>query len=277
LKIFPVLLATLGMAAATRAGVVYDVAVRPVDESNLLRAAADSSVAGAIVTRYFVRDGVVRVGGPNAKTVFVFNDRTMWVIDNPTRTAHNLAHATLDQVAAHYADAVKQLEDSAAAAAPDARAAAQQKALDMKTASDRLLQRVIRQYRVTARFESVDGHACRIWEERERDAKRLELCVAPAATVPGGAELLGGMKTLSRFRQGADFALGVELGLSAWWPDFATVGGVPLLVREYKYDSVVSEIMLTGMREETLSPALFAVPEGYTALSGPEYAVWSVR
>lgn len=201
----------------------------------------------------------------------------MDVIDNTTHTVHVLAHATLDQVAAHYADAVKQLEIAAAAAPPDSRAEAEQKAADMRAASDRLLQRVARDYRVTVRFESVDGHACRIWEERERDAKRMELCVAPVGAVPGGAEILNGMKTLSRFRQGADFAFGVELGLSEWWPDFSTLGGIPLLVREYKYDSVVSEVMLTGMRQDTLNASIFAKPDGYRVLNGPDYATWYVR
>ncbi len=95
--------------------------------------------------------------------------------------------------------------------------------------------------------------------------------------VPGGAQILGGMKTLSRFRQGADFAFGVELGLSDWWSDFATLGGVPLLVREYKYDSVVSEVMLSGMREAPVASALFVPPEGYAVQNGPDYTLWYVR
>jgi hypothetical protein len=259
------------------AGVVYDVAIRSVGPTNLAVSAPESSAVGAVVTHYFVQDGRVRVGGPNAKIIYVFDDRTMDVIDNTTHTVHVLAHATLGQVAAHYAEAVKQLENAAATAPPDSRAEAEQKAVDMKAASDRLLQRVARDYRVTVRFESVDGHACRIWEERERDAKRMELCVAPVGAVPGGAEILSGMKTLSRFRQGADFAFGVELGLSEWWPDFSTLGGIPLLVREYKYDSVVSEVMLTGMRQDTLSASIFAMPDGYRVLNGPDYAMWYVR
>jgi hypothetical protein len=136
---------------------------------------------------------------------------------------------------------------------------------------------VPRDFKVTTRFESVDGRACRVWEEREQGAKRMELCVAPVGTVQGGAQILRGMKTLSRFRQGADFAFGVELGLSDWWPDFATLGGIPLLVREYKYDSLVSEVMLTGMHDTPISPSVFAVPEGYAVQNGPDYTVWYVR
>ena len=271
------LIALLLTPVLGHAGVVYDMAVRPLDQSNIAGQAPDSPAAGAVVTRYFVDGGQVRVGGPDAKTFYVFKDRTMEVIDNPARAVHVLKHATLGQVAAHYTDSVKQLENAAATAPSDTRAQAEQKAADMKAASDRLLQRVARDYRVTVRFESVDGHACRIWEEREQEAKRMELCVAPLAAVPGGAEILSGMKTLSQFRQGADFAFGVEFGLSEWWADFATLGGVPLLVREYRYDSVVSEVMLTGMRQSALSASLFAAPDGYTVQDGPDYAMWYVR
>ena len=256
------------------AGVVYQVAVRPVDDNNMALAAP---AAAPVVTQYFVEDGKVRVGGKNVKMAYLFKDRTMYVIDNSSRTVHVLKHATLNQVTAHYADAVQQLEAAAANASPDERAAAEQKAADMKAVSDRLRQPVPREYRVTVRFESVDGRACRVWEERESDAKRLELCVAPTATVPGGADILSGMKTLSQFRQGSDFAFGVEFGLSDWWADFASLGGLPLLVREYKYDSVVSEIMLTAMRQGVPSASQLDIPDGYQVQEGPDYVQWYMR
>jgi hypothetical protein len=269
-QVFVLLLAP----ALANAGVSYDVAVRPVDQTNIAFAAPTYT---PVVTQYFVEDGKVRVGGSNAKSIYVFKDRTMYVIDNPSRTVHVLKHATLSQVVAHYADAVKQLEDAAAGAPPNERAEAEQKAADMKIVSDRLRQPVPREYRVTVRFESVDGRACRIWEERENGAKRLELCVAPAATMPGGAEILSGMKTLSQFRQGSNFAFGVELGLSEWWPDIAKLGGVPLLVREYKYDSVISEVMLTAIRQAVPSASLLDLPDGYQMQEGPDYAQWYMR
>jgi hypothetical protein len=267
-------LALLVIPAMGNAGVVYDVAVRPLDQTNL---ALNAPSAAPVVTQYFVDDGNVRVGGPDAKSVYLFKDQTMYVIDHTARAVHVLRHATLSQVSAHYADAVKQLEAAAAVAAPEQRGAAEQKAADMKAVSDRLRQPVPRDYRVTARFESVDGHACRIWEEREGGAKHLELCVAPAAAVLGGAEILGAIKTLSQFRQGSNFALGVDFGLSEWWPDIARLGGVPLLVREYKYDSVVSEVMLSPLREGVPREKLLDLPDGYPVQDGPDYTQWYMR
>jgi hypothetical protein len=262
---------------SANAGVVYEVAIRAVDQSNIALVSPTAPVSAPVVTRYFTEDGKVRIGGANAKTVYVFKDRTMYVIDNTARIVHVLKHATLSQLAAHYADAVKQLEDAAASAPPDNRAEAQRKAADMKEVSDRMRQAVPRDYRVTVRFESVDGHACRIWEEREKDAKRLELCVAPTASVPGGAEILSAIQTLSQFRQGSNFAFGVDFGLSEWWQDIATLQGVPILIREYKYDSEISEMMLSAMSQGVQSAAQFDMPNGYQIQEGPDYTQWYMR
>lgn len=259
------------------AGVVYEVAMRPVDQSNIAPVSSAAPSSPPVVTQYFVEDGKVRIGGPKARRVYLFEDRTMYVIDNTARLVHVLKHATLNQLAAHYADAVRQLEAAAANAPPDERAEAQRKAADMKEVSERMRQPVPRDFRVTVRFESVDGHACRIWEELEKDAKRLELCVAPPATVPGGADILNGWKTLSQFRQGSNFAFGIEFGLSEWWPDFALLGGVPILIREYKYDSEVSETLLSAIRPGVPSGTQFDLPAGYQVQEGPDYTQWYPR
>jgi hypothetical protein len=259
------------------AGVTYDLAYRSVNQSTLEMSNSLAPGLGAIVTHYVVQDGKVRVGGPNAKTVYVFKDKTMYVIDNTAHAAHVLKHATLNQVLDHYSNSVKQLEQAAANAPPESREEAERKAADMRAVSDRMRVPVPRDYKVTVRFESVDGHACRIWEEREADAKRLELCIAPVGAIPGGADILSGMKTLSQFRQGSNFAFGVEFGVSEWWTDFALLGGVPILVREFKYDSQISEVMLSGMRQGEQASAQFDIPNGYQSIDGPDYTQWFVR
>ena len=254
------------------AGVVYDFNLQQVDQSNMaLRAPAAPLTA---VTRYFAEDGKVRVGGAGAKTVYLIEDRTVYAVDDGSQSIRVLKHATLSEVAAHYTDAVRQLQEAAATAPPENRAEAERKASDLKAASDRLLQPVPRAYGMTARFESVDGHPCRIWEERESGVKRLELCVAPTAAVPGGADLLNGMHVLSALRHGAQWALGVDLGLSDWWPDLVHLGGLPLLIREFKYDSLIREVTLTAIHPDTPSASLWDLPRGYRLEEGPDYSEW---
>ncbi len=270
----PLMLAQCVLAAAAggaqSGGTAYELASRAVDENLSLTGVAPAPA----VARYFVADGRVRIDAPTAKIVYLFTDQTMYVIDHPARTVHVLKHSTLNQVAAHYDETVRQLQAAAAAAPDGERAAAERKAADMKSVSDRQRQPVQRDFRVTVRFESVDGRACRVWEESEAGAKRFELCVAPVATVPGGVQILRGMKTLSLFRQGSEFALDIRLGLSDWWPDLARLGGVPLLIREYKYDSPVLEVMLNAIRDAPPSAASMELPQGYRLEEGPDYAQW---
>lgn len=252
------------------AGVAYDFSVQEVDQSNMAPASVGSPAPA--VTRYFVESGKVRVGAANAKTVYLFKDKTVYVIEDASRTIRVLKHATLSQVIAHYADAVRQLQEAAAAAAPEDRAAAERKVSDLKQASARLLASAPRAYAMTVRFESVDGHTCRIWEERESDEKRLELCVAPPAAVPGGPDILDAMHVLSAFRQGGKWALGVDFGLSDWWPDLVHLGGVPLLIREFKYDSLIREGTLTSIHPGSPSASLWDLPEGYKVEERSEYS-----
>ncbi len=252
------------------AGVTYDFSVQEIDQTNM--STASSGAPAPLVTRYFVDHGKVRVGAAGAKTVYLFEDQTLYAIDDASRSIRVLKHATLSQIAAHHADAVSRLEDAAAAAPPQERAEAERKAADLKAASERLIESVPREYAMTVRFESVDGHACRIWEEREGGVKRLEFCVAPTASVPGGAELLSGMNVMSAFREGGRRALGVDFGLSDWRPDLLHLGGVPLEIREFKYGSLVREVTLTSIRPGDPGASLWALPDGYRLEEDPGYS-----
>jgi hypothetical protein len=88
---------------------------------------------------------------------------------------------------------------------------------------------------------------------------------------------LAGLKTLSLFRQGSDFAFGIDFGLSDWWPDFATLGGVPILIREYKYDSEISETLLSSVRPGVAAASQFDLPDGYQLIQGPDYTQWYMQ
>src|SRR5580765_8564775 len=114
------------------AGVLYDIEVRPLDRTNMALASPGAPTAVPVVTQYFSDEGKVRVGGTNAKMVYLFKEGLMYAIDNSSRLVHVLKHATLSQVAAHYTDAVKQLQAAAAAAPADQRAEAERKAADMQ-------------------------------------------------------------------------------------------------------------------------------------------------
>jgi hypothetical protein len=259
------------------AGVVYQLSFQPVDQSLAAPTSGIDATPAPVLTEYFVDHANVRIGGQSAKTVFLFKAETMTVVDTTQRTCHVLQRATTAAFLTHYADEVRLLEEAAARAPADAREEAEQKAADMRAISERLQSPIERAYKVTVRFDAVDGRACRIWEERENGAKRLEICVAAAARVPGGAQILAGMKTLSRFHEGGQFAIGVDFGFSDWWPDFSLLGGVPLLIHEFKYDSIVAEIAIKGIRDNPSPAPSLEPPADCRLQDGPDYAQWYVR
>src|SRR5665213_2635870 len=196
------------ISGAAHAGVAYEL-----NQRSLTLQPSASHVA-----HYSIQDDKVRVAeASDAALVLIFKDQTIYILNNTLRSVVAQKYATLTQIAAKYADTVRHFEDAVATAPPDKRAMLEQSARQMKEDAGRRSQPVPRDYRITDRSESVDGHGCRIWEEHEMGAKRLELCVASLTTVPGGAEILRGMKSLSQYWNGSTIALGVTYGAGPWW------------------------------------------------------------
>jgi hypothetical protein len=146
---------------------------------------------------------------------------------------------------------------------------AQQIAAAMKAATQSQQHSLPADYAVTDRSESVDGRACRVWEEREGGATRVEFCVTSTQSVPGGPEILAGIKALCQYYHGSLFALGVEFGMRNPWPAIEKFHGVPILIREFRGGRAVTETRLSHMRPG-LSPGSFLdVPAGYPVHARP--------
>jgi hypothetical protein len=242
------------ISGAAHAGVVYDL--------------EEHSVNGGVtpppeLLQFTVQDDKVRVVAFDG-TITIVRDQTIYQINSPSRSVEAIKYATLSQLTARYANMGKQFEDALATASPDQRAWLEDMAREMKEEIERISQPMPRKYQITDRSESVDGHECRIWEERENGTKRLELCVASLTTTPGGAEILGGMKSLSQYWHGSPIALAAELGPGPWWTGIETLGGVPILIREFKDDAPIREAQLTAIHVEVPAASLFELPDGYS-------------
>jgi hypothetical protein len=213
--------------------------------------------------QYFVQDQQVRAGGPDTPMFYVFKDAKVYVVDQSSKTMQVVTSALVAQAADKMDERVTSLEASAASLPPDRRAILEKMAADLKSLNDSQRLPVPREFYVTDRSQSVDGHACRIWEAFEWKAKRFEFCVAPKSEVPGSADILGGMQLLSSYWQGSIFALGVKLGNAGWWDAIANLKGLPILVREFKDGSAVSETTLTAVRSGVSGGPLFDLPTDY--------------
>jgi hypothetical protein len=216
------------------------------------------------VAQYYVQDGAVRAGGLDQHSVYVFKDDKVYVMDNSAKTIQVVTSALVAQAADKMDERIASIKDSAAKLPPDKRAILDKMAADMQAVNDSRRLPVPRQYHLTERSDVVAGHACRIWEVFEWNAKHFEFCVAPAAAIAGGSEILRGMRLLSKYWQGSVFALGVKLGNAAWWPEIADLQGLPILIREFKDGSAVSETALTDIRGGVKDAAPLDLPTGYS-------------
>ncbi len=219
-----------------------------------------SSVSGA---QYFVQDGKVRAGGSDSPTVYLFRDSKVYVIDNSSRSIQVVTSGLVGQAADKMDERASLLADSAAKLPPEKRAVIEKMAADMKALNDSRRLPVPRDYRRTDRSEAVDGRACRIWEAYEWNAKRFEFCVAPTAAVLGGLDILRGIQVLSRYWQGSIFGLGVKLGNGEWWNGIAELQGLPILGREFKDGTAVSQTELSSIHAGIQAESLFDLPTGY--------------
>lgn len=249
------------ISAAAHAGVVYDLEDRSL---------GGSVTSAPLLVHFTIQDDNVRAAATSDATlVTIFKDQTIYQINNTSRSVHAFKYATLSQMAAKYADMGRQSEDALATAPPDKRAMLEDVVRELKEEVERTSQAVPRDYRITDRSESVDGHECRIWEVRENGTKRLELCVAPLTKVPGGAEILRGMKSLSQYWNGSAVALGVTFGRGPWWSGIEALGGVPILIREFKDGEPIRETRLTAIHVEVPSASVFDLPGGYPVQETP--------
>jgi hypothetical protein len=219
-----------------------------------------------MTSRHFVQDGTVRVDLVENR-VLIFKDQALYVVDNKARTFSGDSISTRDRILARTADQVRQIRAKAATAPPDQREKMEQGASSIEKFQTDTFKTVSRAYAATTNSEMVDGHECRIWTETQEGAKRLELCVVSVDTVRGGDDILAGMKILSQYPVfGSLQALGVQFGYGEWWTGIESLGGLPVLIREFEHGHVSLETTITNVHQERLSQSLFDIPDGYEKL-----------
>ena len=81
------------------------------------------------------------------------------------------------------------------------------------------------------------------------------------------------MRVLSGYFHGSLFAFGVEFGPVNVWPQIESLGGLPVVVREFKDGVAVSETTVTGARHISDSPGLFEIAPDYVIKEGAKGAL----
>jgi hypothetical protein len=211
------------------------------------------------IQRSYFQDGKFRVelGGADANRVTLFKDQAMYVINPVDKSYHVIDQATLQPLAARMAEARQRMEERIATMPPQQQEM-MRKMLEGSGAGPPA------QLTDAGRTEVVGGRTCHIWQRTRNGVVQSELCVVPAASLPGGAQLFQGLTSVSKFMDslGKVMPRGMTQG-DNFWADLMHTNGFPVMTREVLGGKATSETELTAIHQESLPPALFEVPAGY--------------
>lgn len=197
------------------------------------------------------------------RSSFILAGSTILIVNHTARTYQVLDEGTLRRIGERMAGARRQMEARMAQLPPEQRAMMQQMMGRAGGAGAAAAPRT--QYRRTARTETAAGIACTVWEGMDAGKKTSEVCVAPTARVPGGAELLAAMKQLGERMKSMTASMGINAHgmLQQGWNQLDALAGIPIIQRSFEGGRVTSSSVLKSMRPMAVPPATFAAPAGY--------------
>ncbi len=117
--------------------------------------------------------------------------------------------------------------------------------------------------RETSRTESSGGRACTVWEITVDGVKVRELCVIPADSVPGGAQILADMRQIGELIGERGLGETLQGSVAHSWTDLGLVDGIPILSRSFVSGHAAVEIQITAVRTEPVPFTAFDVPPGF--------------
>ncbi len=195
----------------------------------------------------------------------IFKDDALYVVDPAKKSYMVLDRATLAQLSERMAGLRAQLQSRLAALPPDQRAQIEKM---MGPAAGTGTPPAAQSVQQTSRTDAAAGISCTVWDVNEAGVKVRELCVAPVAAVPGGADLMALMKTFVAAIKQMTSSFGTLAGndlLSQAWSNFTAMDGVPLVTRTFAGGVATAESKLTSIRSESIPSSTFEVPADYTS------------
>jgi hypothetical protein len=190
----------------------------------------------------------------------IFKEDALYAVDPAKKSYMVMDRAVLAQLSERVAAARTQLQSRLATLPPEQRAKIEKL---LGRAGGGEAPPVAQSFQQTSRTDSVAGISCTIWEVSEASIKVRELCVAPAAAVPGVADLMVIMKT---------FVASIKQVMSNFGSiasndlfSFTAIDGVPLASRTFAGGVATEESKLTSLRAESIPASTFEVPADYTS------------
>jgi hypothetical protein len=223
--------------------------------------------AKPVLIRGYAQDGRLREEeGEGWSSVVITTAQTVITINIPARSYQLMDEETLTRIGtrerASYEKNVSQR------ARLPAKVRAMLELVDEQTQRALAMEKQPLDYRATDQHEVVAGFSCSIWDYYWRGSKEAEYCIAPPASIPGGAEWMAALRAQGDFYTNAGRWLGdpARLLFASTLPQAeapSRLNGVLLMSRTFQRGKAVSETRVTTERVEPLSSDLFVVSKGY--------------
>jgi hypothetical protein len=177
--------------------------------------------------------------------------------------------ARMNAMASQVSDAMSQMQEALAAMPPEQRAMAEQ--MMQQRFPSAPPERPTETINDLGSHGEVAGIACRNYEVIRDGRKFRELCVSDWGEIEGGHETADALKGVANFFEGMRQAFSGAGGMDVFdrqqelFGHMDELDGYPVLYRDFSAGGALErQTILTGAREEQLSPGLFQPPAKYT-------------
>jgi hypothetical protein len=252
-------LAGFALCATAQAGVYLESVDKELDGSGTPTTSKMWFDGGRMRTERVEHDG--------DRDIVLFKDQALYTIDSKSKSYRVIDKAAAEKMGSQVAAAKKQMEARMAAMPPEQRKKMEEMMEKLgKGGAGAIMPGAKPRERTlknSGRTETVAGIKCTVWEAFENGEKEEELCAAPAASVPGGDDVIKTFRDISAMLSSFTDKLGTH-SADAPWRDMETINGVPILTRDFSDGKATSETRLTVARKESVPGSSFEVPAGFT-------------
>jgi hypothetical protein len=213
----------------------------------------------------WAQDGKLRVQTQPNQSVMIFKDDTIYAISPRDQSYIVMDRASMKRMADQINPGLKMLQEQMKNMTPEQRAQMEKMLGGRLPVGDGSEAR--QEIKRTSRTDKINGYSCTYVEVREAGTLTDELCVAPGSALQGSDELMSAANKMSALMQD------MMASMDAPWlqqmaqkqlQNFEALGGVPVLSRNYVDGKPQTETTLSKIGSETVAPALFEIPAGYT-------------
>jgi hypothetical protein len=223
----------------------------------------DLSGGDTMTVSTWAQGGMMRVEMQPGESTMIFRDDTIYAISHKDKSYVAMDRATMKRVAEQVNPALKMLQEQMKNMAPEQRAQMEKMLGARLPGTAEQAQQIKR----TSRSDKINGYSCTYVEVHEGGELIDELCIASSGTIKGSEELINAARLMSAAVQDMMSVMDapwLKEMAQKQMQNFDALGGIPVFSRNFADGKPRRETTLTRVSSESIAPAQFEVPAGYT-------------